>query len=161
MQSSILLIAPEAASQAIADALRHELNLSPSRASTRRSGLAALRRNQYSLVLIDEQLVESDGLATELIFQNAGSAPVLEIDFPLTSTDRVVRQARIALQRRADDERKAREAASASLQAELRSALSGLLLESQLALREARPEQPPKLRQLVQMAGDLRDRLRA
>jgi hypothetical protein len=47
------------------------------------------------------------------------------------------------------------------LQCELNASLAGILLESELALLEASPAQAPKLRHLVQLAGDLRDRLRA
>ncbi|HSU18350.1 MAG TPA: hypothetical protein VLI45_01275 [Acidobacteriaceae bacterium] len=160
MQNPILLISPEAAAISVAAALRDDLNLPVARASSRRAGLAMLRRGQYLLVALDESLAETDEVATDLIFQNAGTAPLIEIDFAAMPPARVVRHARSALQRRAQDEQRAREAAAASLEAELRGLLSGLLLESQLALREAKPEQAPKLRQVVQMAGDLRDRLR-
>lgn len=161
MQSPILLIAPEAASLVLADALGRELKRPTVRTSNRRSGLAALRRAQYSLVLLDEGLAEANPVATDLLFQNSGDAPVLEINLSQAGAARVIRQARAALHRRALDESRARVAAAASLQSELRASLSGLLLESQLALREAGPEQAPKLRQLVRMAGDLRNRLRA
>lgn len=160
MQSTILLISPEAGGQAIADALRQELNAVVTRLSSRRAGLATLRRSQFSLILLDEALAEADPRVTDLLFQNAGAAPVLEIGMARVPAVRVVRQARTALQRRAADERRAREMAAASLEAELRASLSGLLLESQLALREALPEQAPKLRHLVQLAGNLRERLR-
>ena len=161
MQNPLLVISPDVSSATLVEVLRQEVNLPVSRASSRRGGLAMLRRGQYALVLLDEALLDSDALSTDLLFQNAGPAPVVELDLSATSPARIVRQVRSALQRRAQDEKRAQEAAAASLQAELRGLLSGLLLESQLALREARPEQAPKLRQLVQMADDLRNRLRA
>ena len=159
--SKILVIGPEAASRGIAEALRRTLGVVVSWASNRRGGLSTLRREPFALVLLDSGLAAADPEGTELLLQNAGEAPLLEIDFATAPGEHVVERARIALQRRAQDERRARERATADLAAELRSMLSGLLLESQLALREARPDQAPKLRHLVQMAGDLRDRLRA
>jgi signal transduction histidine kinase len=161
MSSPILLIAPDAAALVLSDVLRGALNLPCVHTSNRRSGLAALRRGEYALVLLDEGLADADPIATELLFQNCGAAPVLEIDFAIAGPERIVRQVRSALRRRAQDEARARIAAAASLQSELRASLSGLLLESQLALREAPPEQAPKLRHLVELAGDLRNRLRA
>lgn len=161
MPSSILLISPEAPALIVAEALRRSLNLVSVRASSRRAGLAALRRDEYTLVLLDEGLAEADLVATDILFQSAGTAPVLEIDFGSAGPVRIVRQVRSALHRRAQDEARARIAAAASLQNELRASLSGLLVESQLALREANPAQAPKLRHLVELAGDLRDRLRA
>lgn len=159
--SKILVIGPEAASSGIAEALRRTLSVVVACAVNRRSGLSLLRREPFALVLLDVGLAAADQGGTELLLQNAGEAPLLEIDFAGVPKEHVVERARIALQRRAQDERRARERATADLAAELRSMLSGLLLESQLALREARPDQEPKLRHLVQMAGDLRDRLRA
>lgn len=159
--SKILLIAPETFSARIAEALRQSMSVSVCEVSNRRAGLAALRREPYCLVFLDATLAESDTIGTEQLLQNAAEAPVLEIDFATAVRERVVDRARCALLRRAQDERRAHERATAELAAELRSMLSGLLLESQLALREARPDQAPKLRHLVQMAGDLRDRLRA
>lgn len=160
MPSPILLIAPEAASLVVTEVLHRELNLPAVHKSNRRAGLAALRRGEYSLVLIDESLSERDPTGADLLFQNAGAAPVIEMNLAAAGPARIVRHARAALRRRAQDEARARVAAAASLENELRASLSGLLLESQLALRAARPEQAPKLRTLVQLAGDLRDRLR-
>lgn len=160
MPSTILLIASAAPALVLADALQRELNLTCFHTANRRAGLAALRRADYSLILLDEDLAEADPLATDALFQTAGSAPVLEINVT-AGVERVVRQVRSALYRRAQDEARARTVATASLQSELRASLTGLLLESQLALRDAAPEQAPKLQHLVRLAGDLRDRLRA
>lgn len=159
--SKILVIGPETYSAGIAEALRVRMKVVVAWASSRRAGVAALRRERYSLVLLDQELAESDTMGVEPFLQNAEGAPVLEVHFGALAVEQVVDRARMALQRRAQDERRARERATAELAAELRSMVSGLLLESQLALREARPDQEPKLRHLVQMAGDLRDRLRA
>ena len=161
MQSPILLIAPGPASLVITDVLRRELNLPAVRTSNRRAGLAALRRGEYSLVLLDESLAETSAAATDVLVQNAGDAPVLEMNLAQSGPARIVRQVRATLHRRAQEQTRARAAAAESLQGELRASLSGLLLESELALRDAPPEQAPKLKQLVRLAGDLRDRLRA
>jgi hypothetical protein len=65
------------------------------------------------------------------------------------------------LQRRASDLAQAEAAATQNLHGELNATLAGLLLESQLALRAATPALEPKLRHVVSLASDLRDRLRA
>jgi len=157
MPSPILLIAPESAA---ADALRRHLDAVVETATNRRAGLAALRRGEYCLVLLDESLAVADAQAADLLYQNAVSAPVLEINFVITGPQRIVRQARAALRRRAHDLSKAREAATAALHSELNASLTGLLLESQLALREASPEQEQKLKHVVELAGKLRNQLR-
>src|SRR5580658_2628713 len=160
MPSPILLIAPESAAQAVADALRKSLDAVVETAANRRAGLATLRRGEYCLVLLDESLAAVDAQTTDLLYQNAVSAPVLEINFIITGPQRIVRQARAALTRRAHDQAQARAAVTAALYSELNASLTGLLLESQLALREAGPEQEEKLKRVVELAGKLRNQLR-
>jgi DNA-binding NtrC family response regulator len=160
MPSPILLIAPESIARAVADALRRSLDVVVETAANRRTGLAALRRGEFCLVLLDEALAAADPQATDLLYQNAVSAPVLEINFIITGPQRIVRQARAALTRRAHDLAQARAAAAATLHGELNASLTGLLLESQLALREACPEHEEKLKHLVELAGKLRHQLR-
>lgn len=100
-------------------------------------------------------------MSADLIYQSAGGALVVEVNFAISSAARIVRQIRAALARRTQDRAQAHTAATAELQCELNASLAGILLESELALLEASPAQAPKLRHLVQLAGDLRDRLRA
>jgi hypothetical protein len=160
MPSPILLIAPENTALAVADALRRNLDAVVEITANRRAGLAALRRGEYCLVLLDEALAAADAQAADLLYQNAVSAPVLEINFIITGPQRIVRQARAALTRRAHDQAQARAVVTAALHSELNASLTGLLLESQLALREAAPEQEEKLKHVVELAGKLRNQLR-
>jgi hypothetical protein len=161
MPPSLLLIAPESAAEPIAEALRRDLQAEVETTPSRRAALTFLRRNDFALILIDESLTTADTAATDLIYQNAGSALVVELNLALSSAARIVRQARTALTRRGQDLAQAHAAAAAALHSELNATLAGVLLEAQLALREATPAQAPRLRNLVQLASDLRDRLRA
>jgi hypothetical protein len=161
MPLSILLIAPELAADPIATALRRELDAEVELATTRRAALACLRRRESVLVLIEDYLTSSDPEAAELLYQAAEATPVLEIHCVLSSAERIVRQVRSALLRRSRERSAAEAAAAETLQNELGAALAGILLESQLALREASPAQQPKLRHVVRLASTLRDRLRA
>lgn len=162
MRSDVFLIiaAPQAANP-IADSLRRELDCEVMVVPHRRAGLAALRRAEFTLVLLEESLAGLDPEGADLLYLNAGAAPVLELNFSISSAPRVLRQVRAALARRAHDAAQARAAVTSSLQNDLNATLTGLLLESQLALREASPGQTPKLRHIVELAGDLRNRLRA
>jgi len=159
MPATVLLLAPEAASQAAADALRSSMDAAIDLHASPRTALAALRQCDFSLILLDETLTAADPETIDRIYQLA-KAPVLELNFAISSAPRIVRQARAALVRRTRDLASAHSAAAALLHGELNQTLSGLLLESELALREATPAQAPKLRGLVELAGQLRDRLR-
>jgi hypothetical protein len=161
MSPSVLLIAPEATALPIADALRADLRAEVETTPSRRSALASLRRREFEVVLLDENLASAEPAAADLLYQSAGATPIVELNFAISSASRIVRQTRAALARRSHDNARARAAAAVSLQGELNAALSGILLESEMALRDASPVQAPRLRHLVQLAGDLRDRLRA
>jgi signal transduction histidine kinase len=159
--TTILLIAPEIAGSPVADSIRKQLDSEVQLVPNRRSAVAALRRNDYALIVLEENLITSDPEAIDHLYKAAGAALLLEVNFAISSPDRIVRQVRSALTRRAHDRAQARTAAAASLQSELGTTLAGLLLESELALREAAPAQQPKLRHVVELASDLRNRLRA
>lgn len=160
MSLPILLIAPESTALPVADALRRNLDAAVETAYNRRAGLAALRRSEFCLVLLDEALAAADTQTADLLYQNAVSAPVLEVNFIITGQQRIVRQARSALTRRAHDLAQAKASVTADLHSKLNASLTGLLLESQLALREAGPDQEEKLRHVVELAGKLRNQLR-
>jgi hypothetical protein len=159
MQPALLLIAPESLAPPIADALRQDLRAQVETTPSRSTAVTLLRRNDFALILIDENLATADSAADHL-YQNAGSALVLELSLSLSSAPRIVRQARTALARRTQELSQAQAIATTTLHSELNAALAGILLESQLALREASLTQAPRLRHLVQLAEDLRDRLR-
>ncbi len=161
MPTALLLIASDSAAEPIAEALRSDLRAHVETTPSRRSALTLLRRNDFALILIDESLASTDLAAIDLLYQHAGSALILELNLALSSAARVVRQAHSALARRSQDLATARTAAATHLQSELNTALSSVLLESELALRDATPTQAPRLRHLVQLATDLRDKLRA
>jgi hypothetical protein len=159
MQTAVLLIAPESIAPPIAEALRNDLRAEVDTTSSRQAALTLLRRKDFALVLLDESLATTDSAATDQIYQNAGSALVLDLNLALSSASRIVRQARTAIARRTHELAQAQTIATSNLYSELNAALASILLESQLALREAHPSQAPRLTRLVQLAQDLRDRL--
>ena len=156
----LLLVAPDPPATAVAQALRRELGVRVHIASHGRSALAALRREDFQLIVLEENLAASEPDATSSVFAGARAAPVLEINFGLCGVERILRQVRSALQRRIGDEAKARRAVAHSVQNELNASLAGLLLESQLALRGAGPEILPTLQHLIELASELREQLR-
>lgn len=159
MQSPILLIAPATTSDAIIRSVQEELKAPSLTVSSRREGLVILRRQQVSLIVLDDSLSESDPFTADILFQTSGAAPLLEISFSRQSAAKIARQVRSTLSRQRDYQARAERAAKELLKRELRASLSGILLGSELALREARPEQRPTLRELVDLAGGLRDQL--
>ena len=129
--------------------------------TNRRAGLAALRRSRFHVVLIEENLVEGDPRWADQVWQLAGSAIAIQVNFVIVSCVRLSREVKAALVRKESERASARRAVASELEAEWKQAIAGLLLQSELALRA--PELPdvlqPKLRQIVELAGALRDRI--
>ena len=131
-------------------------------ASNRRAGLAALRRAEFGVVVVEESLAEADPEWADLIWALAGLAIPVQVNFSISGCARLSREVKAALLRRDGEQAVARRAATTEIENDLKSAVTGLLLESQLALDEPAvpPSLEPKLRHLVELAGALRERLR-
>lgn len=157
----ILLITAIAGAENCAAVVAKQFNLVVDTASCRRDALAALRRRSYALVVLDSSMLEAADGDGDAIFRNSGLAIPLEINFAISGCGRLVREIRAALGRRQLEQAVAARAAATSLESNLRDAVAGLLLQSQLALAE--PSVPPqladKLRLMAELAGSLRQKL--
>jgi hypothetical protein len=144
-----------------AAALAAQLKLTVEIAASRSTAVRLLLRRSYSVVVLDQILAESDVEGADLIWKNAGVAIPLQINFALAGSARVEREIRGALGRREREQQLAVAAAMAAVDAELKNAITGILLESGLALAEegVPPRIENRLRAMAEMAAGLRDRL--
>ena len=130
-------------------------------AQGRKAAIAALKRAEYSAVVMDEGVIDSDPAGSELIWDRAGLAIPVQVNFALSGTQRLAREIRMALVRRDRERALAHEAAAAAIETELKSTVAGLLLHSQLALQDRAIPAPlaEKLRLVADLAGSLREQL--
>lgn len=144
-----------------ATGLAQQLRLTVEIAATRSAALRLLGRRDYAIVVLDQQLAEADPEGADLICKSAGLAIPLQISFALSGMTRLEREVHAALARRQREQQLAQSAAAASLDDELKNAVTGLLLESQLALAEPgiSPRIEARLRTLAGLAQGLRTRL--
>jgi|GEM_PF-410812 len=158
----VLLITAINGAENCAAMLTRQLGLPVEVARSRRSGLSALRRQEFGIVIVDEAVVEADPQGADLLWQHAGLAVPVVVNFGIAGSARLVREVRQAVSRREREQMLARNAAATEIQSELKSTIAGLLLQSQLALAEPKitPGLEAKLRSVVALASDLRDRLR-
>lgn len=162
MTQTALLVTTIAGAENCATAIGRQLGLTVELAPNRRAALAALRRREYAVIVLDESLVESDPAGAEVLWQQAGLAIPLQVNLGISGCNRVLREVRSALQRREREQSLAMRAAARLMEGEMNTTLTGLLLQTQLALAE--PGLPPqaasKLQQVVELAGVLRKQLR-
>jgi CheY-like chemotaxis protein len=158
---SILIVTGIEGARNCAAVVAAQLGMEVEVADGRKAALAALRRREYAAVTVDETMAECDPASAEAIWEHAGLAIPLQINFALSGSARLIRELRSALHRREREQMLARRAATAAIESELKSTVAGLLLHSQLALTGA--EMPPlvaeKLRMVADLAGSLRQQL--
>ncbi len=131
-------------------------------ASSRKAGLLSLKREEFAVVVVEESLAEPDPQWAEEMREAVGLAMSMQVNFAITGCARLGREVKAALVRRDRERSVARRQAKEELENELKSSVTGLLLESELALREPTVSATlePKLRHLVELAGAIRERLR-
>ncbi len=161
MSQPILMITALAGAENCATAMSRQLGSAVELVASRKAALAALRRTQYAVVVVDDSLAEADPEGTELIWKHAELAVPLQVNFAISGTPRVVREVRSALVRREQEQSLAMRAAATTIENELKSTVTGLLLQSQLALAEpsVSPTLQEKLKLMVELAGNLRNQL--
>jgi hypothetical protein len=132
-------------------------------ADGRKAALTALRRREFSAVVVDETMAECDPSAAEAIWERSGLAIPLQINFALSGAPRLIREIRSALHRREREQTMARRAAAVAIENELKSTVAGLLLQSQLALSGSEASSPmaDRLRLVAELASNLREQLNA
>ena len=160
---SILIVSGIEGARSCAAVVGAQLKMEVEVADGRKAALSALRRREFSAVVVDETMAECDPSAAEAIWERAGLAIPLQVNFALSGAARLIREIRAALQRREREQALASRAASAALENELKSTVAGLLLHSQLALSggEVPSSVADKLRVVAELANSLRQRLNA
>jgi hypothetical protein len=160
---SILIVTGIEGAESCAHAVSTQLGMEVAVAEGRKAALAALRRQEFAVVVVDETMAECDPAASEAIWDHSALAIPLQVNFALSGASRLVREIRAALRRRDREQTLARRAAAAAFETEFKTTVAGLLLHSQLALSgsDTSPLMAAKLRVVAELAGSLRQQLSA
>ena len=158
---SILLVTGIEGARNCAAALETQLSVEVEVADGRKSALVELRGKEYLTVVIDQTLADCDPAGAERIFEQAGLAIPLQINFAISGAARLAREIRAALQRREREQSVVRRATAAAMEAELKSTVAGLVLNSQLALNNCAVPGPTadRLRTVAGLVESLRRQL--
>jgi signal transduction histidine kinase len=160
---SILMVAGIEGARNCADVVAQHLGMDVEVADGRKAALAILRQREFLAVVVDETIAECDPVAADSIWERAGLAIPVQINFALAGSARLIREIRAALRRRDREQTLARQAAVAAIESELKSTVAGLLLQSELALSSSDAGSPvaERLRMVADLAGNLRTKLSA
>ncbi len=160
---AVLLVTAMLGAENLAKSLSEGAGVVLEVARSRRAALASLRRQMYVAVIVDTELPAIEVTSTEMLWQNGGVAVPLEVDLRALGAAALTRLLRSMLERRNEMETIVREEVTRSMAEELRSTVTGMLLQSDLALRDKNlsPVLERRVRELRAMADDLRLRLRA
>jgi hypothetical protein len=128
---------------------------------TVRKASSMLRNNEYSAVILDDPMVEAESEALEALLNNLGLAVPVYVNLAVSNAERVTRELRMAMRRNRESRLIAIRAAESQLRSEIRDAVTGILLSTELAMRS--PDMPPdaleKLSSVCQLATNIRSRL--
>jgi signal transduction histidine kinase len=158
---SILMVAGIEGARNCADVVAKHLGMEVEVADGRKAALAILRHREFAAVVVDETIAECDPVAADTIWERAGLAVPIQVNFAVSGTARLIRDIRAALRRRDREQMLARQAAAAAIESELKSTVAGLLLQSELALSssDAGSRVAERLRIVADLAGNLRSKL--
>ena len=159
---SILMVTGIEGARNCAEVVAAQLGRKVEVAEGRKMALAALRRGEYAAVIVDDTLAECDPAAAECIWERAGLAIPIQINFALAGATRIAREVRAALNRREREQALARRASAAAIETELKATVAGLLLQSQLALAaDLSTPAADRVRIVANLASTLREQLNA
>jgi hypothetical protein len=130
-------------------------------AETVRKAASLARNNDYTAIVLDDPMVETELDAMDALMHNTGTAVPVYVNLAICSADRMTREVKCAMRRNNEARMVAIRAAESLLRSEIRDAVTGILLSSELALKV--PELPydaeEKLKSVCHLASQIRSRL--
>jgi hypothetical protein len=154
----ILLVTRLAQEQCCLDDLEQSVKDEITVARDFSEALKLLQAQEFAAVVIDSHLVDSDPAAADALLPHLGTAISVQINLAINGERRVARELRMALARRDQENALALRAAISHVNGEVRSALTGILLSTELALAE--PKLPASAQAKMRSVHDLAKRLR-
>jgi hypothetical protein len=132
-------------------------------AANLQQGVARLREQTYSAVVIDQFVLETEPDKSDQMFEHMGTAFPVYINFAVSGMERLLREVRSALHRRKREEAQARRSVENQMRSEMGETLTAMLLSCELAM--AVPDIPApaaeRIRAIDNLARELRSRLGA
>jgi hypothetical protein len=157
----ILLVTTSSRGKECAAALENSTREKVEFAHSVARALALLQSKEYQALVLDESLVEIDDAAIEALLNHAGLAMPIYINLGLHRMERIVREVHAGLMRKHAEQIGAKRSAEVLLRSQLRGDVTGILLASELALRDSGIPRgvADKIHSVHKLAEQIRSRL--
>jgi hypothetical protein len=157
----LLLVTPSNRAAECASAIQVSLGEKIETAPNTRRANALLRNGEFDAIILDEPVIENEPDGVDILLENAGIALPVYVSLAISSSERIVREVRLALRRYREERLVAMRSAATLLRTELRGAVAGILLSTELAMKvpSVPVEAQTKLQSVCQLAGEIRARL--
>ncbi|HUJ95219.1 MAG TPA: hypothetical protein VLW84_08155 [Terriglobales bacterium] len=157
----ILLVTPFVKAQQCAEVIEEATHEEAQVAGSLRQALTSLRAQDYSAVVLDQMLLESEPDESEVLLEHIGMAIPVQVNFAISKAERVVRELRAALQRRKKEVTLARQGAEQALRNELKGPVTALLLSCEMALQvpNLQDDAEIKMRAVYELAREVCNKL--
>jgi hypothetical protein len=159
----ILLVTASSRAKECASALETATQQKVHHAGSVSRALLKLQEREYEALVLDESLAEADDAAVSALLDHANMAMPIYINLGLHRTERLVREVLAGLSRKCAEHIGAKRSAITELQSQLRGDLTGILLASELALRDTSipPRVADRITSVHRLAEQIRIRLEA
>ena len=157
----ILLVTTSSRARECAAALEQGTGHKTHVASSVPQAVTKMQAAEFDGLAIDQSLLESDFRALDTLLNRCGIAVPLYVNLALHSNERVAREVQVALRRAEKERLMATRTAEQLLRNQLRSQVTGILLNSELALRQKSisPDVAEKVRSVRELAEKMRSQL--
>jgi hypothetical protein len=157
----ILLVTPSERRANCAQVLQAATGHPTHVANTLHAAIGSLRCQEYSAVVIDQFLLETEPDECDLMLRHLESAVPIYVNCAISGEERIAREVRSALSRRQREEQAARRSAEQAMWGELNESVTAMLLSCDLALATPGMNAPAaeKIRAVHALAAEIRSRL--
>jgi hypothetical protein len=157
----LLVITPSAKARGYLQAIQEVTSEETHVVATSSQALAQLRAREYVAVLIDQALLETEPVESDMVLEHIGTAVPVHVNFAIHGMDRISRELRAAMQRHKKQVLQVRQEVQQVLRNELKSTVTALLLSCEMALQI--PNLPSgaenKMRTVRELAQEMRIKL--
>lgn len=149
----ILLISPLTRGPECAGYLKDSTGEETHWAENIQQALARLREQSYSVVVLDQYLLENDPGESDHLLDLVGTAFPIYVNFAVSGMPRLLREVRSALHRRRREETRARQSVEQQIHSEMFESLTTMLLSCELAM--SIPGVPPQVAEKIRLIDNL------